>query len=221
MCFQIDIFSSTHKMENENTVTTGKNFKFLPYNTGNEPLPMPEYGRNIQQMVDYCVTIPDREERTACAYSIVNVMQTLFPKIADKKDPSKFWDHLNIMARFELDIDFPYPVVSEEEVKRAPKTLPHENSNLRFRHYGRNIEKMIANVADMPDSEEKDELIRLLANHLKKLLLLHNPEGVEDARVFNDMYEYSNGKINLSADNFILNTYKEYAPANQGKKSKK
>lgn len=208
-------------MNDDNTITTGKNFKFLPYNTGNEPLPMPEYGRNIQQMVDYCVTIPDREERTACAYAIVNVMQTLFPKVADKKDPSKFWDHLNIMSRFELDIDFPFPVVSEEEVKKAPKPIPHENSNLRFRHYGRNVEKMIATVAEMEDSPEKDELVRLLANHLKKLLMLHNPEGVEDARVFNDLYEYSKGKINLNPENFFLNEYREYNSPQQGKKKAK
>lgn len=208
-------------MNDDNTITTGKKFKFLPYNTGNEPLPMPEYGRNLQQMVDYCITIPNREERTACAYAIVNVMQNLFPKVADKKDPSKFWDHLNVMARFELDIDFPYEVVTAEEIKQKPKSIPHDNSNFRFRHYGRNIENIIATVAEMEDGVEKQELVRLLANHMKKMLILNNPEGVEDERVFQDLSEYSGGKIKLSTENYMLNEYHEFQGGPSPKKKMK
>lgn len=206
---------------NEDNILTDKNFKFLPYNTGNEPLPMPEYGRSIQQMVDYCVMIEDKEKRTACAYSIISVMKRLFPKMVDKKDDSKFWDHLNIMARFELDIDFPCEVVSAEEIHRKPNPIPYTNQNIRFRHYGRNVQDMIGIVADMENGEEKDELIEMLANHLKKLLLINNPEGVEDARVFDDVYMYSEGKINLVPGEYKLHEYKAPELAQNKKKKRK
>ena len=53
------------------------------YNSQQKKLVLPEYGRNVQQMVDYCVEIPDREERTRCAYTIVQIMGNLFPQLRD------------------------------------------------------------------------------------------------------------------------------------------
>ena len=91
----------------------------IPYNTDMEPVVLPEFGRNIQNMVDYCVGIPDRDERTVCAYSIADIMASLFPQlVGENKDMTKVWDNINIMSRFELDLDFPCELVTR--AKRNP-----------------------------------------------------------------------------------------------------
>ena len=101
----------------------------LQYNTQKEKLILPEYGRNIQQMVDYCVTIPDREERTRCAYTIIQIMGNLFPQIRDSDDyKHKLWDHLAIMSDFKLDIDFPYEVVKKENLESKPQKVEYKLS---------------------------------------------------------------------------------------------
>ncbi|MDE6271841.1 MAG: DUF4290 domain-containing protein [Muribaculaceae bacterium] len=199
-----------------------ENYKFLPYNTGMPTLPIQEYGRTIQNMVDYCVEIPDREERTACAYAIIGVMKRLFPNhVGEKGDLKKFWDHLNIMSKFELDIDFPCEVVTAETVNPKPERIAYAKGPIRYRHYGRSLESMIKTVADMEDGEERDELICMIAHQMKKLLLQHNPEGVDNARVLRDLYDYSEGKINLDPETYILRDFYEVTPVNQKKKNRK
>lgn len=182
----------------------------LPYNTDMEPVLLPEFGRHIQQLVDYCVTIPDRDERTACAYAIADTMASLFPGIVgDNRDYSKIWDQINIMSRFELDIDFPCEVITAEKMNPKPAKMPYSSPAMRFRHYGKNIEKMIAVVAALEEGEEKDALISMLAHHMKKLMLQHNPEGVDDAKILRDLALYSDGRINLDPDTYLLHEFKE------------
>ncbi|MBD5418861.1 MAG: DUF4290 domain-containing protein [Bacteroides sp.] len=185
-------------------------------------LPLPEYGRNIQNMVDYCVEIPDKEERTACAYGIVKVMKTLFPNnVGEKGDMKKFWDHLNIMARFELDIDFPCEVVTAEDVNPKPSRIPYGKGNIRFRHYGRSLENIIRIVADMEEGEEKERLISMIANQMKKLMLTHNPDGVDNAKILKDLALYSDGKINLDPATYLLHEFQDITPVKTKKTRRK
>ena len=208
-------------MEQEEILTKNK-FKFLPYNTGMPNLPLPEYGSNIQNMVDYCVEIPDKEERTACAYGIVKVMKTLFPNnVGEKGDMKKFWDHLNIMARFELDIDFPCEVVTAEDVNPKPSRIPYGKGNIRFRHYGRSLENIIRIVADMEEGEEKERLISMIANQMKKLMLTHNPDGVDNAKILKDLALYSDGKINLDPATYLLHEFQDITPVKTKKTRRK
>lgn len=196
-----------------------EDYKFLPYNTGMPPLPIQEYGRTIQNMVDYCVEIPDKDERTACAYAIIGVMKRLFPnQIGEKGDVKKFWDHLNIMARFELDIDFPCEVITADTVNPKPEPISYNKGPIKYRHYGRSLENMIKTVADMEEGEEKDELIYMIAHQMKKLLLTHNPEGVDNARVLRDLYDYSDGKINLDPATYVLHDFYDATPVQPKKK---
>ena len=117
-----------------------------------QPVRLQEFGRNLQNLVDYCVGIPDREERTACAHAIVKAMVTLHPDVViDKKDYSKAWDILNIMSGFRLDVDFPCEVISEERLSPKPERIPYGSRHIKFRHYGKNIEKMIDVVSDMEE----------------------------------------------------------------------
>lgn len=197
----------------------------LPYNTDMEPVLLPEYGRHIQGLVDYCVSIPDRDERTACAYAIADTMAGIFPElIGDSNDYSKIWDQINIMSRFELDIDFPFEVITAEKMHPKPEKLPYTSSAMRFRHYGKNIEKMISTVASIEEGEERDVLISMLAHHMKKLMLQHNREGVDDAKILRDLAIYSDGKIDLDPQTYLLHEFREIAqpqPRNNKKKKRK
>lgn len=189
------------------------------YNTRQSQLILPEYGRNIQNMVDYCLTIEDREERTRCAFAIVHFMQNLFPSITDRKT---LWDHLNVMAGFNLDVDFPVEVIDREQLNPKPEPLPYSDNRMRWRHYGRNIELMIRKVADMEECEDKEKLISMIAHQMKKLQLVHNKEGVDDSKILRDLAIYSEGKINLDPETYLLHEFREApAPATSKKKKKK
>ena len=185
----------------------------IPYNTDLKKITLPEFGRNVQGMVDFCLTIEDREERTVCAYAIADIMANLFPELTGaNKDYTKIWNQINIISGFKLDIDFPCEVVTKERLNPKPEKIPYTASSMRYRHYGKNIEKMIETVADMEDGEEKEVLISLIAHHMKKLMLIHNKEGVDDAKILRDLSEYSNGKITLDPKTYLLHEFQEMAP---------
>lgn len=196
----------------------------IPYNTDLKQITLPEFGRNVQGMVDYCLTISDRDERTRCAQAIVEIMANLFPElVGERRDYSKIWDQINIISRFKLDVDFPCEVITEDRLNPKPEKIPYTASAMRYRHYGKNIEKMIEKVADMEDGKEKDILVSLIAHHMKKLQLIHNKEGVDDAKILKDLREYSGGKIDLDPATYLLHEFKEAVPTTpqKGKKKKK
>lgn len=194
----------------------------LPYNTDMEPTLLPEYGRHFQGFVDYCVNIPDRDERTACAYAIADSMAVMFPDLVGPgKDYSKIWDQINILSRFKLDIDFPCEVITAEKLHPKPERLPYTASAMRYRHYGKNIEKMIASVAELHEGEQKDEFVSMLANHMKKLMVQHNPEGVNDAKILRDLAVYSKGAIELDPAQYPLHDFKEIPQPKQNNKKRK
>lgn len=194
----------------------------LTYNTQLKKLVLPEYGRNIQQMVDHCVAIENREERTRCAYSIIEIMGNLFPNLRDEDDfKHKLWDHLAIMSDFKLDIDFPCDVISAENLGTEPTKVEYNSSAIKYRHYGKYVELMVSKISTLDDGEEKDTLVSLVANHMKKMLFAINKDGVEDARIFKDLYDYSKGKINLDESKLHLHEFKELANIQPNSKKKK
>ena len=193
----------------------------LTYNTQLKKLKLPEYGRNIQQIIDYCCTIEDREERTRCAYSIIQIMGNLFPQLRDEADyKHKLWDHLAIMSDFKLDIDYPYEIIKEENLDQKPESVKYKLEKIKYRHYGKIIERMINSACTYPDGEEKDALVMLIANQMKKQIVQINNEDVEDAKIFKDLELYSNGKIKLTPETHVLHEFK-IAPVAQPAASKK
>ncbi|MDE5813862.1 MAG: DUF4290 domain-containing protein [Muribaculaceae bacterium] len=206
-----------------NTNVEPEMIKMIPYNTGLEPLLLAEYGRNIQNLVDYCLSIDDREERTRCAFAIADIMTILFPALRkDPNDRKKIWDHINIMSRFELDIDFPVDVIQAEEANPTPDPIPYSNSrDIIFRYYGKHIQEMVRTVADMEESEERYNLIGVIANHMKKLMLAHNKEAVSDIKVLNDLRFISDGKIDLMPGDIYLYDFQEVQQPTKQKQGKK
>jgi hypothetical protein len=194
----------------------------LSYNTRLKKLVLPEYGRNIQRMVDHCLSIEDREERTRCAYSIVKSMGNLFPELRAPENEHKLWDHLMIMSDFKLDIDFPCDVISADELTTEPDKVNYTQGAMRYRHYGKITQQMIDKAAAMEEGEDRRQVILLLANHMKKQMLAVNPDGVEDQKIFKDLAELSHGAIRLDAETSHLHEFKEQpVAATTGKKKKK
>lgn len=199
----------------------------MKYNTQEKVLPMPEYGRAVQKMVDHAITIEDRAERQRCANTIIAVMGNMFPQLRDVSDFNhKLWDHLAVMANFKLDIDYPYEVVAPETLHPTPQRLSYPKGNIRYRHYGRCIEEMMTKACEMPEGEERDELLRLIAAQMKKEYILWNKDNVEDSKIIEDIREYSNGQICLSEEKLNLGIYRapqqhKYNGKNQKKKNKK
>lgn len=193
----------------------------LTYTTHLKKLVLPEYGRNIQRMVDHCLTIEDRTERTRCAATIVKTMEQLFP-IQGNADAyrRKLWDHLAIMSDFTLDVDVPFELVNKNSLDDQPVPLPYDQGPLEHRHYGLLLQRSIMVAADMPEGDERDALVLLIANHMKKLMLAVNADGVDDEKIFKDLRHLSNGAIILDAQNVKLHEFKA-APAPTGKKKKK
>jgi hypothetical protein len=177
----------------------------MKYNTKEKDLVLPEYGRNIQNMVDYCVSLSDREERTKCADTIITIMGNMFPHLRDINDFKHIlWDHLAIMSNFALDIDYPYEVVKKEEMYAKPDRLPYPQSRIIYKHYGKNLENMIRKATEYEDGEHKNYLISLLANHMKKSFLTWNKEVVDDQKIFKDLELLSKGHFVLDEDSHKL-----------------
>jgi len=168
---------------------------------------LPEYGRNIQQMVEHAVAIECMVERTKCANSIINIMGNMFPYLRDV-DGFKFklWDHLAIMSQFKLDIDYPFDIIRKENLAAKPSKMSYSTKKFHYMHYGALIEKFINKASQIENEEEKNALIMMIANYMKKSLLAWNNKDIDidDRKIFNDLRELSKGKISISADDFHL-----------------
>src|ERR1051325_7800093 len=139
----------------------------MEYNTGRNHLVIPEYGRNIQKMIEYAITLKDREERNRAAKAIVAVMGYLNPQLQNVTDfKHKLWDHLFIISDFKLDVDSPYPIPPKETLKLKPQRVPYPNANIKYKYYGRTMESMIKKIAEIEDGPKKDMIAQSLANFM-------------------------------------------------------
>ncbi len=193
----------------------------MDYNSTRKKLALPEYGRHIQTMVDYALTIEDREERTKCANGIIAVMGNLFPHLRDVSDfKHKLWDHLAIMADFNLDIDFPYELPTKENFNIPPTKLDYSIGKMAFKHYGTIIEQMIHKAKQMEEGPLREHLILLIANHMKKSLSIWNKDIATDERVFKDMERLSGGVLKVEGTPRISNKWEQH-PSNGTRTKKK
>jgi len=168
------------------------------YNTQRKRMALPEYGRNIQKMVDHIKTIKDREVRNRAAATVIHIMGNLNPQLRDQGDfRHKLWDHLAIIADFDLDIDAPYTPPERSKLTEKPNRVSYPEGNIRFLHYGKIIELLIEAAVKMDDGEEKDYLISLIAYQMKKAYLTWNRGQVTDELIFSDLKFLSGGKLKI------------------------
>jgi hypothetical protein len=170
----------------------------LEYNTEREHLIIPEYGRHMQKMINYAKSRETKEERDKLAKAIISVMGNMQPHLRDVADfQHKLWDQLFIMSNFELDAESPYPKPSKELIEKAPEPLEYPQNFPKYRFYGNNIKTMIDVANTWEDGELKEALLYTIANHMKKCFLNWNKDTVDDAVIFNHLFELSEGKIDL------------------------
>ena len=159
------------------------NIEGLDYNTQREKIILPEYGREIQKMVDYAVGLPTKEERQVCAETIISIMDRMTSHSRESEDHDrKLWDHLAIMSNFELDIDYPYDVSEAKKIMTPPEPLGYPMTQIPVRHYGKMVFELFEKLKEMPAGEERDELVRVTANQMKRNLLLWSHGSSDDEK---------------------------------------
>ena len=174
------------------------NIEGLDYNTQRERLILPEYGREVQSMVDHAVGIADRDRRQQCANAIIAIMKRMFPHSTDSVDNErKLWDHLALMSDFKLDIDYPYDVEQAQTIHAKPEPMSYPMRQIPVRHYGNMMFELFGRLKTMPAGKERDELIRLVANQMKRDLTLWGHGSSDDEKVASDLAEYTDGKVQL------------------------
>jgi len=177
----------------------------LEYNSERSHLIIPEYGRHIQKLVDYCVDLKDDDERNKMAKAIIDVMGNLQPHLRDVPDfTHKLWDQLFIMSDFNLKANSPYPQPSREVFEKKPEPLAYPKSASKYRFYGNNIQIMIDTALTWEEGEMKDALVYTIANHMKKCYLNWNKDTVDDAVIFKHLKELSVGKFDLAQKEEVL-----------------
>lgn len=179
------------------------NIEGLDYNTQREKLIMPEYGREVQSMIDYAVTLEDRDERQRCANAIVAIMERMFPQAAGTADfQQKLWNHLAIMSGFRLDIDYPCDISQAGKIAEKPAPVEYPMKKIPVKHYGYMMFELFDKLKTMEDGPERDELIRITANQMKRNLRQWSNGSADDEKVASDLAAYTGGRVQLDLDTF-------------------
>ncbi len=171
----------------------------MEYNSAREHLIIPEYGRNVQRMIEYAKELPSKEERTVAANTIITAMTVLNPGIKEMTDyKHKLWDHLFIISDFKLDCESPYPMPEKDNIHAKPKRVAYPQKNIKYRHYGSIIENVIKEVKVMEDGADKKALTDMVANFMKHLYLTYNRDSVNDDVIFEQLKKMSGGLLEVS-----------------------
>ncbi|MBR1712911.1 MAG: DUF4290 domain-containing protein [Alloprevotella sp.] len=169
----------------------------MDYNTQREKLRLPEYGRLVQQMAEYAMTIENREQRQRYAEHTVRVMGHLNPKMKGVPDyQHKLWDHLAYITDYKLDIDYPVEIQRRDTAQRPPR-LEYPQAKIRHRHYGHLLEKALEQIGQMPAGKERDLRTYQIANRMKRNLAAWKGDGATDDKVARDIEAYTAGAIQI------------------------
>jgi len=160
-----------------------------------------EYGRNVQKLVDYIRTVPDKDKRTALATTLIDLIRQLNPAVKDQpENPQRMWDDMYIIANFDLDVNAPYPVPTAEILNKKPMKMLYPQSDVRFKHYGKNIEKLVKEALKKNTPEEKEEAVIYLGKLMKTFYGAWNKEILDDSVILKDIKNMSEGKLSMDLD---------------------
>ncbi len=167
------------------------------YNTQRPHIILKEYGRNVQKLVEYIRSIPDKEKRTELSFTLIELMKQLTPSVkeATPENPQRMWDDLYIIADFNLDLNSPFPIPQREILFKKPKRMIYPQSSIRFKHYGKNIERLIKEAMKLENPEERNDSIIYLGKLMKTFYGNWNNETLDDSVIVNDLRQLSNGVL--------------------------
>lgn len=187
----------------------------MDYNTSLPHLIIPEYGRNIQKMIDYAISVENRDERNKVAQAIIHVMGQLNPHLRDVTDfKHKLWDHIFVISDFKLDVDSPYPKPTRETFQTKPERVAYPSNDIRYKHYGKTTERIIEKAKEYPDGDEKNALVEQIANLMKRSYLTWNRDSVDDVVILKHLEELSKGQLKM-ADSSLLRSTQTFVPRQQ------
>ena len=173
----------------------------MQYNTARNHLILPEYGRNVQKMVEHASNVKDKTEREKCVKSIIKFMGQTHPQLRDIKEfTHKLWDHLFIMSKFQLEVSSPYPKPEIEKLKERPDKMPYPKNKIKFPFYGAALENMIKYAVKQEEGREKEIMTGMIANHMKKSYLLFNKHSVSNDTIILHLNQLSNNTLKLPSD---------------------
>ena len=179
------------------------NIKGLDYNTQRERLVLPEYGREVQKMVDYCMTLPTKAERQRCAESIVTTMERMIPNVRNSAEyKQKLWDQLALISDFKLDIDWPVDIDKARIMQQKPGHVDYPMSHIPVRHYGKLVFELLDRLKTMPAGRERDELTAQTANQMKRDLMRWGHGLCDEEKVADDLARFTDGVIQLDLSRF-------------------
>lgn len=185
------------------------------YNTQRPHIILKEYGRNVQKLVEYIRNNPSKEKRTELAYTLIELIKQLTPTIKDQpENPQRVWDDLYIIADFNLDINSPFEVPSREILFKKPDKVDYPQSQVRFKHYGKNIEKLVKEALKKEDEQEREDAIIYLGKLMKTFYGNWNKETLDDSVILKDIQDMSGGALKMTIekvreDNLFEKLYKE------------
>ncbi|MGM0946342.1 MAG: DUF4290 domain-containing protein [Bacteroidota bacterium] len=160
---------------------------------------MKEYGKNIQGLVDHICSIEDREKRTASAFTVIEIIKQLNPALKQETD-QKLWDDIYIMSDFKLDVDGPFPMPAKELLGKKPLPIGYPKGEIKFKHYGRNIEKLIENAIELEDDEEQEAAIIYIGQLMRSFHSTWNRDNFDDGIILDDIKTLSKGKLHIDLE---------------------
>lgn len=168
---------------------------------------LPEYGRNVQNMIQHAMEIANREERNRAAQAIIEVMGQLNPHLRDVDDfKHKLWTHLFVMSDFQLDVDSPYEIPKREILDEKPQLMAYPKGTIRYGHYGQYTQKILEASKEVDSEDEKKFLSETMANFMKKQFLIHNNNAVENYVIIEQLKELSKGELSLDDPDELTST---------------
>ena len=191
------------------------------YNTSREHIILKEYGRNVQKLVNYIRTVPEKDKRTQLATTLIELIKQLAPVAKEaQENPQRMWDDLYIMADFNLDVDNPFTTPDRTILFKKPRKMEYPQNDVRFRHYGKNIEKLVKEAIKKEDPKELEEAAIYLGKLMKTFYSAWNKETLDDSVIVKDLQILSQGKLKLSLDkvredNLFEKLYREQRKTNQ------
>ncbi len=171
------------------------------YNSQRQHIILKEYGRNIQNLVAYIRTVKDKEKRTELAYTLIELIKLLNPTVRESvENPQRLWDDLMIIADFDLDVSNPFNPPDRDILSKKPMKVPYPQTDIRYKHYGKNIERLVQEGIKKEDPKEREDVIIYLGRLMKTFYGNWNKETLDDSVILKDISNMSKGKLTMSLD---------------------
>ena len=190
----------------------------MEYNTARAELKIPEYGRNIQELADHIKTLATKEERTKAANTLINIMTLLNPGLKEQSEfKHKLWDHLFMIANYDLDIDAPYAMPLRREELPDPEKPTYSSNHIRFRFYGKNVERMLQRASEMEEGPARDAFVNALASYMKMAYRVWNEDKVPDEIIIEHIRSMSKGVLDVKEIREMAAHNENFVPQKQKK----